>query len=134
MRKEIAELKHLKGCILGLEMDLTLIERDIIVVTNDIDFLKKMEKDLIFNIQLLRRKNVIAIASEYKRSIEELGRVQSDIKSYTDLKNKLNSDYSEKLKEYKKYMKSFKKLEADIKNQKVILLFDPKRKRKDSEG
>lgn len=133
MREEIIELKQLKSGLLGLEMDLTLIERDLVIVANDIDFLKKMEKDLIFNVKLLRKKNVIAIASEYKKSVEELKEVQQDIEKYVNLKKQLAESYRKKHKEYKDNMKKFKQLEHDIKNKKVILLFSSKRKRTNNE-
>jgi len=76
MKKDLQQVKRLRDHMIGLRMELDLIVNDLSVKTTDLEFLETLEGDLVYNINVLRQEKIIAIASQYKKSLLELESVR----------------------------------------------------------
>lgn len=65
--KEIKEVKELRGKILGMEMELNILARDLDRLKEELAYNIKTQEDLCENINFLRNSNVIVSLSEYKK-------------------------------------------------------------------
>jgi hypothetical protein len=134
MRDDLAELKILQDRVIRLELELSIISKDIEVLEKDLYYLQIAKKTLSENLRVLKTEKAIAMASQYKKSIEELNYVSNKI---VVCSNKLR----QKIKLYNKLMlqkettlSKFEEVTKIIENRRVILLFDQsKRKRKANE-
>ena len=133
MTTERSKLNKLKNSLIGVEMQLDLIERDLMIANQNIDYLKKVKADLLANIKILKQEKIISIASEYKKTKEELVLADNNINYYEQLKKTLDEKNEIERKAYSNYYKEYKDLEKCIENRKVILIFDPD-KRKGKKG
>jgi len=130
MIPERAKLRSLKNHLIGLEMTLDIIERDLLIAHQNLDYLTKVEQDLIINITFLKKEKIVSIASEYKKAKEELIIVRKNIQHYQNTRVKLERENEGRRRAYQKYYQEYKDLERFLENRKVILLFDPSRKKK----
>lgn len=129
MKAQVDKLKELRGKIVGLEMNLAMIERDLVVLNNDVKMLCKLEKDYVANINILKGKNVIASASEYKKITRELSITKKGIAQFKTMKEELEGEYLSTALSHKQSLEEYRELEEEIKGCKVILLFDPSRRK-----
>ena len=130
MKKDLQILKVAEKAIIEIEMRLNMVESDLIVINNDLDYLRKIKEDLEYNIDLLKKEKVIAIASQYKRSIDELSVVNTNIYNYESMKKVLALKMGNLLKQHEEHREFHDNLKKTLSNRKVILLFDPQRKKK----
>jgi hypothetical protein len=129
MQKDLLRLKHLRDSIIGIEMQLSMVDRDLFAVNKDIAYLSDLEGVLVENIKILKSDKIIAIASEFKRSIEELKKVRENLAFYSGMKIKLEKK-AEKFEKMKiVYLEDFRVMKNLLDSSKVILLFDPSRKK-----
>jgi hypothetical protein len=75
----------IRGEILGLEMEISLYQHDLKRIEIDSYYLDKIQRDLMYNIDFLRRGEIISVLMEYQKSIEALKNVRTQI---IDLRNK----------------------------------------------
>jgi len=130
MKRDLQRLKIAEKTIIEIEMRLNLIEGDLIVINSDLDYLNKIKEDLEYNIDLLKKEKIIAIASQYRRSINELAVVNTNIHNYENMKKALALRMGMVLKQHKEVKELHDNLKRALSDRKVILLFDPKRKKK----
>lgn len=130
MKKDLLKLKQLRDHLVGLEMNLSMIERDLQAVEKDIAFLNNLQTVLVENLTILKSDKIIAIASEYKRSDEELKKVRENLSFYSNMKIKLQKDFDKYEKARVKYFEEYTALQQVINRRKVILLFDPSKRKK----
>lgn len=130
MKSDLQKLRKIKNAIIGIKMQLNLIEGDLLTIDNNLDHLHKIEEDLMFNINLLKNEKIIAIASQYKQSKIELKVIRKNISNYEKMKKSLANKMIFFLKSHQSNMEEYKELKKTVDNRKVILLFDPKRKKK----
>lgn len=129
--QEINRLKQLKDQIVGIEMHLSLIQSDLISIDGDIKFLEDLALVLKENIEVLKSDKIIAVATEYKRAIAELKTVNINLDFYTRTKFELIQSKARHEKMKSDSLLEFEELRRHIDNRKIILLFDPtKRKNK----
>ena len=130
MVEERVEVRKLKSYLVGLEMELSMLEENIVSTKNTISYLRKMEEDLSSNIKFLKKEKVISIASEYRKSIEELKIIKKNLSQYQSATINMSEEYGRKRREYDENYEKYKSLEHYIENRRVILLFDPKKRKK----
>lgn len=130
MKRDLQQVKRLRDHMIGLQMELDLIVNDLTVKATDLEFLEKLEGDLCYNINLLRQEKVIAIASQYKKSLLELESVRKNISFYKNTKRVLEARYEVKKRAYDRASEDYEARRKAIENSKVILLFDQKKRRK----
>jgi hypothetical protein len=94
---------HDKTDIFILISEIKLIINDLDIIDNSLSVLYSLEKDLIYNINLHKTTRVVTVLMEYKKSIEWLRQVQSDIIKSNNAKNILEKDLARKQKRYELY-------------------------------
>lgn len=128
--QEINRLKQLKDQIVGIEMHLKLIESDLIAIEGDIAFLEDYASVLKENISVLKSDKIIAMASEYKKAVVELKQAEENLKHYRAMKSQLNANYEKHLSLKEKSLFEYEELKKQIDSRKVLLLFDPSKRKK----
>lgn len=130
MNEDLKKLKRLRDTIVGLEMELSIVEQDLIVVTSDLNYLHEMENTLLENLKILKKEKVIAMASQYKKSINELEDVRSAIRKRVNVKINLDRRLEIAVRRHKTYTEDHDRLLKAIKQEKVVLFFDQRKRRK----
>jgi len=130
MKEHLSRIKELRDKILYIEMEIEVTQCDLISVIDDLIYLSALKNDLEYNIQLHKRKNIISVASEYKKSILQLDRVNEKILSLNSLKSKLNYKLDKRLESREYYNEEFDKVYKQIEEEPVILMFKKKKKKK----
>ena len=130
MKKDLLKVKLLRDHMIGLRMELDLVINDLSVVNTDLEYLEKIEQDLVTNIIILKKEKVIAIASQYKKSLLELESVRKNISHYRNTKLQLDRKYEIKSKSYQRIFEDYEHRRKIMERSKVILLFDQKKRRK----
>ena len=130
MKKTLARVKRLKDKLLGIEMELSLLESDLRTITQDLTTLGSLKRELEYNVKFLKKEGVIAIFSEYEKSVIQLAKVKRKIVSLVSLRSKLRRDLDTKAEQhayyYEEYVKAYEIAEAEN----VILVMDKYRKKK----
>jgi len=130
MREDLVKLKILRDTLIGLEMDVSMAEKELEIITTDIHYMEIAESTLKENLNILKRERVIAMASQYKKSIQELSHIHSKIKTYRVHATRLEKRLDELVRRHKVYLEDYKAQKKFVEGQKVILFFDPKKRRK----
>jgi len=120
---KLEKVEELRGIMLGLEMNLKLLDDDLEEVIKNLIHLKKIESDLIYNINLHRSGKVITVVKEYKRSIDELKVVEEEIVKHKNFKDSIEKKIDKKLKSYDYYLNEFEQAYNNLNSEKVVLLF-----------
>ena len=119
----VIRLNNLRGKLLGIEMELSIIEQDITEVNEQLAYLEIIQSDLIYNLEFLQRPEVVAVIMSYNQSITQLKEVQSRILKYRSTKISLEN----KMEKYEKIQDScYEDIEAiycSMEKDKKILLF-----------
>ena len=119
-------MNNLRGELLGIEMELSVIEADLTEVDRQLLYLDAIQSDLIYNLKFLRRDDVVAVMTSYNQSITQLKEVQGKILKYRSLKKKLH----EKMEKYEKMQDccydDIEMVCQQIEKDKTILLFRKK--------
>ena len=107
MTKLLSNVKKLKDTLLGLEMGLDILESDLFEIVLNLKNLKQMQVSLEYNIEYLKRDKIIAVASEFKRSVELLKTTNSKISKNNVIKNELINQIEQKMVSKDFYQKKF---------------------------
>ena len=134
MKPSLKKVKHLRDTLVGLEMQIGTINQDLSIVAYNLTHLRKLENDLIFNIIFLKKDKIIAIASEYKKSKEELKSVQKSIRKYVNDEIRLSRALEEYTRKFNTCVEEYEFARKQLDSEKVILIFDPSKRRKKNEG
>lgn len=121
--KKLDKIDEIRGIMLSLEMNLSLLEQDLDSVDKELTYLKQVKEDLLYNIKLHKSGSVITIAREYKRSIDELKMVRDEIVKYKNHRNILKKKMDDKLNAYDYYLNEYERAFDELNSESVILLF-----------
>ncbi len=130
MKEDLQKLKKIRDTVVGLEMQLNLIHSDMDVIMADLLHMYAIEAELTENINILKKDKIVAVVSEYKKSVYELGVVRKNIAQWRNKELLLSRRMEIKERAYKSNIEQFELLKKVLERQKVILLFDPNRKRR----
>lgn len=130
MNQDLSQLKKLRDQIIGIEMHISTIQSDLSAVDRDIQYLEDLELVLIENVYILKSTGIIAIITEYKRSVQELATVGKNLEHYRKLKIKFTRDSEKHGKMRDDAIFEFEILKKQLGGRKVILLFDPSKRKK----
>ena len=131
MKRDLQKVKILRDHVLGLRMELDLIVNDLRIINIDLEYLENIEEELVYNIKILKREKVVAIISQYKKSLLELESVKKNITHYRNNKAILEQKYEIKTKNYKKTHEDYEIRRKAMENSKVILLFNRNKRNKE---
>lgn len=120
---KLQRVDELRGIMLGLEMNLKLLDDDLDEVCNNLIHLTKLEADLTYNIKLHKSGTVITVAKEFKRSIDELVIIKEEIIKHNNSKFSIERKMEKKLESYEYYMKEHELAFEQLNSEAVILLF-----------
>ena len=126
--KRLKNLREYQEMVLGIEMNLKLLEDDLDTISRGIVYLTRLENDLIYNINLHRSNEVISVVTEYKRSVDELGEVRKRIAEHKSKKNTIETRLKKKLESYDYYIRELEAEYDRVNSEPVILLFRRDRK------
>lgn len=133
MKDDLHKLKRIRDTIIGLEMQISLLRGDLDIIVRDLLHMYAVEEELIENIKVLKTDKIVAVASEYKRSIIELSSVRRKIDQWRNKELLLIRKLEIKEKSYEMNVLDFEVLKKRLEKKKVILLFDPSKRRKKRE-
>lgn len=93
------------GAILGIEMDINMLEEDIDVLNRDLDYLDAVRHEMDGNLIFLKEKAICISLKEYKKVLMELGFLETKIKQHRQLLTSLNSQMDKKLEALEHYQR-----------------------------
>ena len=130
MNPNVAKLKQYQDKIIGAELQLTLIESDLITVEGDIEFLESMLAVLMENLAILKTKGIIAIASEYKKTTQEIKTARDNLTFYNKLQKKLLVDFDKYQAIRDTCLQKYDELKKVIDDNETVLIFDQTKRKK----
>lgn len=80
--KESAEVKELRNKILGMEMELCLISRDLERFESDLLYNQQVIRSIEENVEFLRNSTAAVSLSEYKKIKQQQNLIETRIKYY----------------------------------------------------
>jgi len=107
--KETKEVKQLRNKILGMEMELYMISKDLERFKNELFYNKKMLKMIKENIDFLQTSNVTVSLGESKKIKQQKKLVETRIKYYNEKIQPLQQMLIRKEVSHKEEMKKFQK-------------------------
>lgn len=110
-------------------MNLSLVEKDLEQAHNNLKYFSKMEAGLLNNIRTLKKSKIVTIAMEYRKATKELEIVRQNLLQYGNIKDQLTKIYDKNTENHKTCLENYKNMEKEINDTKVVLLFDPNRKK-----
>lgn len=129
MRDDLVKLKRLQDTVIGLELELDMTEKEILVLSSDIGYMEIARDTLIENLKILKKEKIIAMVSQYKKSINDLNYITNKIRKFKKKLFELEQHYDKNLRHYNIYKKDYLEHKKLVENQKVILYFDKSKKR-----
>lgn len=129
MKEEFRRLQKLKSYILGIEMRLEFLMKDLESISQNIGHFTRLKKDLEENIKILKSNGIVTLASEYKRSVNELERAKQQIEIFLISEKQLHKELLNQNIEKEQALQTLGETVKTIEGKKVILLFDKKRKK-----
>jgi chromosome segregation ATPase len=130
MRQELLKLKRLRDKVIGIEMQLSLTDTDLLAVERDIEYLESLLAVLNENVEILKSDGIVAVASEYKKIKEELKVVSDNLYVYTNLHHKLLKEFDRYKILYTETFKEYEDLKKEIEASQVVLDFDKAKRKK----
>lgn len=131
MRDELKKLKLLRDTVIGIDMEMNLLEKEIDILNTDIHYMKIAKSALKENLKILKKEKVIAMANQYKKSIDELQHITNKIQLYERHRFKTESKLEKLQKKYNIYAEDYEFHKNIVESQKVILYFDENRKKRE---
>lgn len=123
MKEALVRFRDLKGMLVGIEMDLKLLKSDLIAFNNDIFLLKELKNELEYNIDFLKKPKIISKITEYKKSVDQLEKVNKKLIKVTRSKKDVMDKILKKHESYEYYHEEYRKVYLDIEKDPVILVF-----------
>lgn len=90
MKSPLKQIDQLRAKLLGIEMKLSLAEQDLVEVKNSLLYLRGMEKDLIFNLQLHKDPDMVITMKGFAKSRKQLTQVRTRIRTYQKKEQEVN--------------------------------------------
>jgi ubiquinone/menaquinone biosynthesis C-methylase UbiE len=130
MKQELLKLKRLRDKVIGIEMQLSLTDTDLLAVERDIEYLESLLAVLNENVEILKSDGIVAVASEYKKIKEELKVVADNLYVYTNLHQKLLKEFDRYKILHQETFKEYEDLKKEIEASQAVLDFDKAKRKK----
>lgn len=108
--KECKELKSLRGKILGIEMELNLLSKDLERFDMELKYNLKLLKNVETNLTFLKNKAPIVSLISFKQSCQQKKYIENKIVYYKNKINELKNILNIKEFSHKKDMEEFERL------------------------
>lgn len=122
------KLRDIQSRLLGIELDLDLIEQDLEEIISDINYLFLLDEETAYNINLLKQDGIVADLKSYKQSWQKLAHIRSKSQELEIRKIALTTKLNQKILSKEYYDREWDILHREMEDNKVILVF---KKRKD---
>jgi hypothetical protein len=122
------KLKELQSKLLGIELDLDLIEQDIETIDGDINYLNLIEEETVYNINILKQAGVVADLKTYKQSWQKLSHIRTKSEELKGKKIILSKKLKQRIESKEFYDKEWDQLHEEMETEKVILVFKKRKK------
>jgi hypothetical protein len=129
MRKDLQKLKDIRDNAIGLSMQIDILETEISIIISDVHYMNIAKTTLKENLRILKGEKVIAMANQYKKSVEELKFISDKIDIYERRRRKSQLKLEKLIKVYDIYTEEYEYQKKIVENQKVVLYFDVNRKK-----
>ena len=133
MNNRIKKMIELRDTVIRLQMELDLILSDLQNIDFDLHCLESVERELIFNIEFLRKQKVVATFSGYRKSLEELKSIREYGVQLTNAKLALNGKLRQKTELFDSKSSDLDIMIEQIRSERVVISLDlerAKRRRK----
>ncbi len=117
------KLKELQSRLLGIELDLDLIEQDIEAIDGDINYLNLVEEETIYNINILKQEGIVADLKSYKQSWQKLAHIRTKVEELKSKRGSLATKLKQRMASKEYYDKEWDILHKEMEDEKVILVF-----------
>jgi hypothetical protein len=124
------QLRDLQSKLLGIELDLDLIEQDLDALDGDVNYLTLIEEETIYNINILKKVGVVAELRAYRQAWEKLANIRTKCDELRAKRISMATKLNQKVIAKDYYDKQWDILHREMEDDRVILVF---RKRKDEE-
>lgn len=108
--KESKEIKELKGKIIGMEMELSLLSKDLERFKKELIYYQKMLEKINENIKFLKTSKATVSLSEYRKIKQQQKLTEMRIKYYTKKVLPIEQSLSKKEMYHKEEMERFHKM------------------------
>ena len=122
------KLKELQSRLLGIELDLDLIEQDIEAIDGDINYLNLVEEETIYNINILKQDGIVADLKSYKQSWQKLAHIRTKVEDLKRKRGMLATKLKQRVASKEYYDKEWDNLHKEMEDEKVILVFKKRKK------
>lgn len=117
------KLRDIQSRLLGIELDLDLIEQDLEEIVSDINYLILLEEETVYNINLLKQHGIVADLKSYKQSWQKLSHIRSKVEELGIKKFTFVTKMNQKVLAKEYYDKEWDELHRQMEDEKVILVF-----------
>lgn len=107
MKESLKKVKHLEDKVVGLDMQISMCVQDLQIAQQHLQKLKSSEKDLVFNVNFLKRDNVVAVANEYRKSVDQLKYIRKKISEISSKMAGIERELDQKRKQFENYSNEF---------------------------
>lgn len=129
MRDDLEKLKNLSDRVININLDIAAKEKEIFNINKDLKYLKIVELAILENLKVLKKEKIIVVASEYKKTVDELDYLSKRISEKISIIKRGERDL-EKMQNRRLYLlEEYAKQKSFIISQKVILHFDHAKKK-----
>lgn len=118
-----ALLKDIQAKLLGVELELDLIEQNIEAIDSDINFLFLMEDETVYNINILKKVGVVADLKSYRQSWVKLANIRTKTQELKGKRIQLDRELDAKVKAKEFYDNEWERLHRIMEDDRVILVF-----------
>lgn len=117
------KLRDIQSRLLGIELDLDLIEQDLEEIVSDINYLILLEEETVYNINLLKQHGIVAELKSYRQSWQKLAHIRSKVQELGIKKFTFVTKMNQKVLAKEYYDKEWDELHRQMEDEKVILVF-----------
>lgn len=117
------KLRDIQSRLLGIELDLDLIEQDLEEIVSDINYLILLEEETVYNINILKKHGVIADLKSYRQSWQKLAHIRSKVQELQNKRSFSIANLNKKVLAKEYYDREWDILHRKMEDDKVILVF-----------
>lgn len=108
--------------LFDIEVALYLSQQDMEEVAIKLTVLNRLQKDLIYNIDLHKSGTVATSIVEYKKTLKDLKKTRQEIENILTMQKKLENSISQMVKEHEFYNMQYEQVSAMEEENKVVTM------------
>lgn len=117
------QLRELQNKLLGIELDLDLVEQDLENIDSDINYLYLIKEETCYNISILKKEGIVAELKAYKQACQKLQQIDLKYQELTTKRNVLHRKLQQKISAKEYYDLEWENLHRIMEDDRVILVF-----------